>query len=278
MVCTMGSLVVYTRHGYDEQLAAERESISRWARLTYDLERIHSGDVVLPRFALLPFIDALASEVARRGAKLIETPAQHELIADAHQWAPLLGDLTPTCWRSIGEVSEYAGPFFVKGAFNSAKDRFATHCLARNKSELATVCERLSADPLISQQEICIRPYLDLASYPITSAGGAPICEEYRFFIWRGQVLASGFYWADHLEALRSMGIVPEATRVPRPWLEEVCQRLAGHLDFYVLDVAALVDGGWRVIEINDACMSGLAGCSADELYANLAGCPLLDS
>jgi hypothetical protein len=149
--------------------------------------------------------------------------------------------------------------------------------LAKDRTELVEVVQRLRSDNTIAQQEICIRPYLELVSYPLTSAGGAPICEEYRFFIWRGQVLAGGFYWSDHLEALAKVGVIPKVQRVPRLWLEDVCRGLEGHLDFYVLDVAALRGGGWTVIEINDACMSGLAACSADELYGNLSARVILE-
>ena len=37
-----------------------------------------------------------------------------------------------------------------------------------------------------------------------------------------------------------------------------------------MIDVAEREDGVWRVVELNDGCMSGLSGCIADELYRNL--------
>ena len=47
--------------------------------------------------------------------------------------------------------------------------------------------------------------------------------------------------------------------------------RLDPYLNYYVLDIARAQDGAWTVIEINDAVMSGLAGCSSNDLYQGLA-------
>jgi len=41
--------------------------------------------------------------------------------------------------------------------------------------------------------------------------------------------------------------------------------------NFYTIDIGQKVDGGYQIVECNDAQMSGLSDNSMEELYYNLA-------
>ena len=81
--------------------------------------------------------------------------------------------------------------------------------------------------------------------------------------------MAKGYYWANYPEVIEEHN--PNPNDIPNDWLEEVIGRVKDNIPAFVVDVAQCEDGRWIVVELNDFCMSGLSGVSAEELYGNLS-------
>ena len=229
-----------------------------------ELEEIRQGDLVIPRFSLLPFPALLEEEILARGARLFHGPSQHAYLASLTRWSADLGELTPRSWRA-DQPPLTPGPYFVKGEFNSLKDR-REDCVAESPEQLSRLLLRLREHPLLGGQGLVVRELIRLNQLGISSRSGLPLSEEYRFFMLDGRVLTSGFYWSR--EELRP-GFQPDSSRVTHSFLQRVDARV--RVRFYVLDVAVTEQGEPIVIELNDPSMSGLAEADPWALYAGLA-------
>lgn len=229
--------------------------------LVTDRDELMAGDVVLPRF--YPFYNYLTDEFAERGVRVLS--AAHDWVSDIRNWAPVLSDLTPRTWTSIEDVkvSKYEGPFFVKGIDKSLKIDFKRYCHAEDIDQLPVTLANLR-DALPIEQELVIREFIPLRTYGITDAG-MPIAHEFRIFVYRGEVLSSGFYWA-----MAHDGEV--ATHLPpADFIAEVTSRVGNDVEFYAVDVALTDEGEWIVIELNDGVLSGLSANDPDVLYSRLS-------
>lgn len=232
-----------------------------------DRNNIQKGDIVLPRF--YPFYNYLTDEFASIGATFISS--QHDWAADIRQWAPALGNLTPTTWETLDAVkaSGYAGPFFVKGIDKSLKIDFQRFCYAENLTQLPITLQNLK-EALPIEQPLVIRKFEKLATYGISPNSGMPIAHEFRCFIYHGKFLTSGFYW----EAERKQGnincFLPEP---PMNFINKAIEAVGDNVSFYSLDVALTEKGNWIVIEVNDGCLSGLSANNPEELYKKLYSC-----
>jgi hypothetical protein len=259
--------VLYFRHGYEQQLQQELGALQERFTVIDDLEQIEAGDRVLCRFSTLPFPELLEQELEARGAVLIHGHAAHAYLADMRRWYPDLKGITPETWFAIEDVSG-EGPFFVKGMTNSNKSDWRA-CYAADREDLQRVIAAVAADPLLSQQPLCIRQFVPLVTYAQHPQTGVPITEEFRCFVAGGRVLSRGYYWSEQLEQLADQGIVPDPEAIPDAFLEDVIARVHAQADYYVVDVARTQAGEWLVVELNDATMSGLAGNDPQVLYSN---------
>ena len=252
-------------------LAEEEELsiVSKYFEVIQSRAQIQSGDEILCRYSFLPYGDELDQDVALMGGKLVNLYAQHRYVADLGAWYSDLKDYTPKTWFDPAEVlrQDYDGRFFCKGETNSLKNLWNTHCVAQNKADLMRVYCNLRDDSLIGQQTICIRQFEPLITYA-TSITRQPITKEFRVFVYRGKIMGKGYYWVNHPEVIEEFK--PNPNDIPESFLAEVIERVKDHIPFFVVDVAQRIDGEWRVIELNDGCMSGLSGVDADELYRNL--------
>jgi hypothetical protein len=231
--------------------------------------QIKPGDLILCRYSFLPFGEELEQDVKLLGGNLINSYAQHRYVADLYSWYWDLEDYTPKTWfdPAIVFAGEYDGPLFLKGETNSRKNLWHSHCLAKNKADLMRVYCNLQNDSMIGQQSIVIRQFEQFKTYT-TSITGQPITKEFRFFVFKGKVMASGYYWANYPEVIEKFN--PNPKDVPVDFLAAVIDRVKNKIPAFVVDIAEHIDGRFRVVELNDFCMSGLSGVDADELYQNL--------
>jgi hypothetical protein len=146
---------------------------------------------------------------------------------------------------------------------------------AENKQDAIKVHSRLCEDSLIQYQKIYIREYVPL---DILTEGfrGLPITREYRFFIFKNQILSCGFYWSSHFEELKELGYTFDPSEVPDNFIKSVIEQVqttqSGPApNFYVIDVAKTRAGEWIVVELNDGSMSGLSENDPEVMYGNLA-------
>lgn len=257
--------MIYVRPGVREDLpAAERQAMTEHLRVIETLEEMHAGDQVIARLSLLPFPDLLDEACQARGSTLLGGGDAYRYVADMRRWAADLDGLTPRTWFDC--LPDRPGAYVVKGAINSLKHRWDSHCFAADLDALTGVVSRVRADPLLGTQTLCVRQYVALRTLAVVESG-LPISEEYRFFVWRGQVAAAGAYWSSHPACA---GLDPAV--VSSSFLDQVIGRLPAHVaDWVVIDVARSAAGGWIVIELNDANHSGLCGADPQQLYGALA-------
>ncbi len=196
---------------------------------------------------------SLETELAARGARLVNTADASEQATRIEHWHKRLGELTArtVILRGASDLPAAAGlgfPVFVKGLVKSAKEHGLAACLAKSPEALRA---RASA-AWERAQTLVAREYLPLRLTGVTVTG-FPHAREYRFIVLDRDALGSAFYWP-------SVDPFSSPTGVDGPPVDLVTQA-AERLDarLIAVDVGQLEDGSWRVIEVGDAQHTGLA-------------------
>ena len=232
--------------------------------------QIPPGRAVLGRYSVLPYYRELEEDLRHGGSKLLQSHKQHRYVADLANWVAHLEELTPTTWNRLQSVPpSEPGPFIVKGATNSRKDRWRTHMFAPDRAALDLVWQRAEEDTFLEQQGLYVRRFEPLRVF-LEGPSGQPITHEWRVFVAAGHIVDAGFYWSNYEEetrAQRASELPPEA----RALVEEVIRRVGDNAFFYTVDVAERAGAGWIVIELNDGQMAGLSTIPADRFYRLLA-------
>lgn len=246
---------------------------SSYIHVIRDRALIRKDDLIVPRYSLLPYPNELERDCHILGGTLINTTRQHHYVADIEQWYYDFEDVTPKTWFRLDEIPrslEHA--FILKGATNSRKHLWKTHMFASSVNDISNVLNRLLDDPLISAQGICAREFEKFKSFDIPNVGSMPVTNEWRFFILDGQVLAYGFYWSEHVELLmeKSLLDLKDGQAACEFVNSMIAPRLEDKIRFVVADVAMHSDGRWRLVELNDGCMSGISCINMHELYGQL--------
>lgn len=228
--------------------------------------------LVIPRYSALPYYKELEADVEALGGRLVNTYSEHLYVADLNRWYWDFDDLTPKTWMRPADVPwDWKGSFVLKGMTNSRKHKWQTHAFAEDRADVSRVLNNLLDDVLVSEQGICVREFESFYTFPdIEGINGLPVTNEHRFFIYKGEIVGSGFYWSEHFDVLKTQ----HPGRVlgsPHAWVKEnVCHRLSDRVPFVVADVAEHQDGRWRLVELNDGQMSGLSCVDAELLYGRL--------
>lgn len=227
--------------------------------------------LVIGRYSVLPYYYELMCDLAVNNARLINDHTQHQFVADLGQWSEVLGNMTPRTWGSNFDTLPENKSFVLKGQTNSRKFLWPTHMFARDKSEVPKVLSRLLDDSLIGSQTIYVREYLPLVSYG-WDINGLPVTKEFRFFVFDGEILCGGYYWANHVDDVMAAnnGELPSVEEVPKDFLTNAIKSLGEYVPFYTIDVGQTVSGGWQVIDVNDGQMAGLSTITPRALYLAL--------
>lgn len=252
-------------------LAEEEEYLTAQKYFSVITQRaqIQKGQLVIPRYSALPYYKELEEDVHLMGGRLINSYDQHLYVADLKNWYEDFKDITPKTWSHVSLLRENTGPWVLKGSTNSKKHQWNTHMFATNKVEAVRAMIKLQNDGLIGDQDIYARQYIPLKNYG-EGMNGLPISEEYRFFVYDGKIIGSGFYWSEHVEQI---GFTPSTKSVPSEFLEDVIERAKDKIPFFVVDIARTQENEWIVIELNDGQMSGLSMVDPEELYSSLRHC-----
>lgn len=229
---------------------------------------VAEGQIVIPRYRFIPFGKEIEIEVTERGASLINTYSQHRQIADQSVWWRTLHEvgLTPQRYtlEDLRNIPE--GEYFVKGETNSLKNNWFNACYAPNKERLVEVVRYNMMDSVIGSQTIYIQPfqrYRQIAE----AVDGRPVFNERRAFVYKGDVLSHAPYWSSFDEALTVDAYTPEKLDATLKQAIAVTEHLA---DFYVIDLAETETGDWKVVELNDGCMSGLSENTPEGVFGTL--------
>src|SRR5690348_12939956 len=109
---------------FDADSEAEIEPARRHWRVLSD-RTMCRDQLVIGRYSVLPFYEALEQDLSERGCRLVNSHAQHRWIAD-FEYYTLFRDLTPESWLEpefAGAADE--GPFVLKGRANSLKHEWS---------------------------------------------------------------------------------------------------------------------------------------------------------
>jgi len=230
-----------------------------------DYITLGTPELVIPRYGVLPFAGEFYRDVDALGGVCINTLQQHRYLADLRNWYADLEGLTPETYFHLAELPEC--PLVLKGETNSKKHYWNTSMYAEDKKAAIRVACSLMEDSLIESQQIYARKYVPLVRYG-TGTHGLPISEEYRFFVYAGEIVAGGYYWSSYIDDIGS--VTPDASKVPTSFLEEVIARIGNNACFYTIDIAHTVANEWIVIELNDGQMAGLSCIDPDIFYSRL--------
>lgn len=232
--------------------------------------QVPPGRVVLGRYSVLPYYRELEDDLRFGGSKMMQSFRQHRYVADLGNWVAHLDELTPATWNRLEDIPpSEPGPFVVKGATNSRKDRWRTHMFAQDRAALRGVWQRAEEDTFLEQQGLYVRRFEPLRVF-LEGPSGQPITHEWRVFVIAGQIVDAGFYWQNYEEETRAER-AHELPGAARKLVEEVIRRVGDNAFFYTVDVAERAGGGWVVIELNDGQMAGLSAIPAARFYPRLA-------
>jgi hypothetical protein len=249
---------------FRKELATEQEFeiANKYFNVVEYRSDIPKDCLVFGRYSVLPYYKELEYDVNNIGSKLINSFKEHYWIAD-FQYYDVLKDFTFPTWFNGRDLKEEDAPFVVKGRTNSRKFDWDTLMFAKDKKSAINIGYELSKDSLVGNQGILYRKYEKLITYEV-GLNGLPFTKEFRFFFYKKKLLTHGYYWsiADDVNiTIEQEGIA---------FAQNVANIASEYVNFFVIDVAQKENGEYVMIELNDACMSGVSNCDIDELYKNL--------
>lgn len=246
----------------DSDCEHEIEAARRYWPVVLDRRQCRDS-LVVGRYSVLPFYDALEEALAERGCRLINSHEQHRWIAN-FDYYDTFRDVTPESWTEAEFDSAPDGPFILKGRTSSFKHQWSDLMFAVDKPDAMRKSAELHRRAVIAQQGLLIRRYVPLETFEYTDSG-LPISNEWRFFFVGEQLIGYGYYWArlaPHAQPHMDAGGLAFAS--------ECASRMRGRATFFVVDIARTVEGQWLLIELNDGQTSGLGVMDADEFYRSL--------
>lgn len=217
--------------------------------------------LIIGRYSVLPFYKEVEQDLANLNCNLINNYNQHTYIADFQYYFDI-EEYTPKTyfsdWQYLPDKK-----FIVKGVTNSRKFDWKTKMFAENKQQAINIALELMNDYSLQQQNIIIREFED---FEVLEEGitGMPFLNEHRLFYIGDQLLSHGFYWSisEKKAQLEQKGI---------DFANMIAKIVCNNTNAFVIDIAKLKTGEWRVIEINDLQMSGLSDNQPEKLYSSIA-------
>lgn len=219
--------------------------------------------LVIGRYSVLPFYEALEKDLSGRGCRLINTFAQHRWIGN-FEYYPAFRDVTPESWSEDEFAAAPDGPFVLKGRSSSFKHQWSELMFASDKEDACRKANTLRDRHVIAQQGLLFRRFILLETFEY-SPSGLPISNEWRFFFVGERLIGYGYYWARMAQA-----VSPTIDAAGIAFARECAARVCGRATFFVVDIARAADGRWVLIELNDGQTSGLAAIDADAFYREL--------
>jgi hypothetical protein len=229
---------------------------------------IPENSIVIAKYSIWPYSLELQKDLDYRSSDLINSPDQINHINTFWDWYYELEAFTAPTYMTVEELPK-GKSFILKGQTKSKKDKWFTHCFAKNKADAKKVYARLEQDSYImAQGGIIIREALDLKKIGVNRFTNRPLFEEWRCFIHNGKIISTGFY---NKESLGMMGRV-ELPNEAREFVEQVIAAFKTPIPFYTIDIAKLSDDKtWKLIELNEGQMATLMGNDARDVYGHFA-------
>jgi hypothetical protein len=251
---------------FRKSLAEENEfEACRKYNQTYEFRsEIPDNSLVIARYSALPYYQELEKELDLKNSRLVNSYAEHSYIADITQYYSDLAAYTPATWENWIDLPSDTS-FVIKGKTNSRKFNWKDLMFCKDSKEVPIKANRLLDDSFIGQQGIVVREYVPLKTFKI-SLNGLPITNEWRFFCYKDQIVDYGYYWSISEDS--DYYVDDEAFDL----VNKIMSLVVNKASFYVIDIAERANGGWIMIELNDAQMSGLSCIDMDRFYQRLSG------
>lgn len=203
------------------------------------------------------------------GLTLINSVAEHERASLLPQWYPLIKDFTARskCYDTLPTaeaiMQDFELPVFIKGERQTNRHKRSL-CIAETQAELEQILALWKDDSILSWQRLICRAFIQLEKIGDSQGDQLQFSNEHRVFVWRNQVVAIGQYWVD----AKAINLSEADYTQIKNLAEQVAERV--DVPFLVVDIAKQAQGGWIVIELNDAQESGYAGVSKLKLWETI--------
>lgn len=225
--------------------------------------------LVVARYSCLPYYQELEEDLGVLDAWLINSYAQHKYIANFEYYDDI-AKFTAKTYFALDQIKQPIRKdqnFVLKGRTNSRKHKWNTCMLSKGWDDTVRIYCELMEDPFIGPQGVIIREYLPLKKLGVSDITGQPYTNEYRFWFLGNRMLNLSYYWSIAPdEVINSAKMNGEGMR----FAQNVANIISKRVNFFVLDIAELEDGSWKLIEVNDGQMSGLPFDSDILMYTNL--------
>ena len=204
-----------------------------------------------------------------KGIQLINSPKEYAKYHLLPGWYSDFEGLTPfSVWnesRDIGAALELTegleGVFVVKDYVKSRKHEWYDACFIKDISDkedtFRVINNFINRQGSNLEGGIVLRKFESLKSMGRHKDSGMPISEEYRVFVFKGEILISDNYWSDNEEVN-----ISEDEYI---WIESISGKIESN--FVTIDLARKTDGKLIIMEMGDGQVSGLQQIDAYEFY-----------
>ena len=232
----------------------------------YESRILCGGSRVIARNSVEPEYKELIRDLKYNSCHLINTYAQHNWVTSFDWYYSFRDKYTPESWLDHEfPMSLYKGPFVVKGKLTSKKFYWDTLMFAASRKEASLLAEKLNPFPDIGKEGIIFRKYVVLRIFEI-GLNQMPITNDWRFFFYKDKLLTFGYYWANSQHEYHEGEMTEEGVEFAKK-----CAKIASaDCTFFALDIAEKAEGGWILIDVNDAQTCDLNGCDPNVFYSEL--------
>ena len=223
-----------------------------------------AGTTLYRGWMLTPYqYGTMHAVLAERGTTLLNSPEAYRTCHHLPESYPLITGNTPkSVWFPLPGALDVEqlrasaaafgdGSLIVKDYVKSQKHYWNEACFIPSASDFSTL-ERVVRRFLKLQGEdlnegLVLRELVPLKIVGKHPKSGLPLAAEFRIFWLDGEPILTHRYWGDltQFDAPLPLDVLtPIAARIPSR--------------FFTMDIAFLEDGGWTIIELGDAQVSGL--------------------
>lgn len=212
----------------------------------------------------------LHAGLARLGYRLVSSPADYAEVTFFPNYFPKIRDRSPAAvwtdtpdafaaWSLARRLGD--GPFVIKDHVKSAKHLWHEACFVPRGAGREAF-ERIAETLLREQGPSFCRGFVVKEYVPLRVRGESPraypMCEEYRLFFWKGQLLTASHYHRLPESAVDWTPFVHLAHRFDAP--------------FFTMDVAQTEGGDWIVVDMGAGeCSSLPPGLEPLRFYQRLS-------
>ena len=204
-----------------------------------------------------------------RGIQLINTPKEYAKYHLLPGWYKDFESSTPfSIWSESKNIEDalrltdgLEGAFIIKDYVKSRKHEWYDACFIKDIRDKENT-ERVINNFINRQSSnleggVVLRKFESLKSIGNHKDSGMPISEEYRIFVFKGEILIADNYWNDSGE----LNITVDEYTLIESIISEI------ESSFITIDLARKTDGNLIIMEMGDGQVSGLQQMDEYEFY-----------